>query len=85
MTARRFNHKFKGLTIGMGYNFSDRLTVDLALAYVYNDDHSIPKNTSKILNSSADGAGIIYNPYAGLDYEQKSEAYLPAINISYKW
>jgi long-subunit fatty acid transport protein len=72
-------------TVGMGVNLSDQLTVDLALAYVYNNDHSIPKNTSKVLNSPADGAAIIYNPYSGLDYEQKTETFLPSINISYKW
>jgi long-subunit fatty acid transport protein len=72
-------------TVGMGVNLSDQLTVDLALAYVYNNDHSIPKNTSKVLNSPADGAAIIYNPYSGLDYEQKTEAILASINISYKW
>jgi long-subunit fatty acid transport protein len=71
--------------IGVGIAASDRLTIDLAVEYVHNNYHKIPKNTSENLNSSANGEGIIYNPYSGLDYEQETEAFVPAINISYKW
>lgn len=61
----------------------DEMTIDLAVLYADNDDFKIPKNTSKILNSSANGEGVVYNPYSGLDYEQK--IVVPSININYKW
>ncbi len=48
--------------------------LELAVAYMVKKGYRVPNNTSKNLNSTV-WTDIVYNPYAGLDYEQDFEAY----------
>jgi long-subunit fatty acid transport protein len=75
---------WKIYSCGAGIRLTYEISVDLALSYLKGDKIKIPNNTSKFLNST-NFTHIIYNPYAGLNYEQETEAYLALINITYKW
>ena len=69
---------------GVGIAFSSHLSLDLCGSILVGNDHKIDYNQSEILNNSA-FTKIIYNPYAGLDYKQDTEALLVSFNINYKW
>lgn len=69
---------------GAGIKLNPRMSVDLAFSYLKGDEFKLPNNTSLNLNAT-DFTNIVYNPYAGLNYEQDTEAYLVYVNFNYKW
>ena len=75
---------WKIYTCGAGIRLNPRMSIDIAYAYLKGDEFKLPNNTSQILNST-NFTKIIYNPYAGLDYEQDTVAHLISINFNYKW
>lgn len=66
---------------GLGFNFESGLSIDLGFAYIVNHSYSVPDNTSTHLNSTS-FTEPVYNPYAGLDYEQETENYLFSLKVS---
>jgi long-subunit fatty acid transport protein len=77
-------HDWKMYTCGAGIKLASNMDIDFAFAYLTGKEYKLPNNTSQILNST-DFTKIVYNPYAGLDYKQKTEGYLISINFNYKW
>jgi long-subunit fatty acid transport protein len=69
---------------GAGIKLTSQMDVDLVLSYVKGVDWKIPHNASVNLTNS-NFTKVIYNPYAGLNYEQDTEVYLFGINFNYKW
>ncbi len=69
---------------GVGISFTSQLSLDLCGSLLVGKNHAIDYNESKLLNNS-DFINIIYNPYAGLDYKQDTEAFLISFNFNYKW
>ena len=59
---------------GMGIRLKNGLSLDLAASYVCNTGYTVPNNSSKQMNSTT-FTDIIYNPYAGLNYEQDIEIF----------
>ncbi len=57
--------------IGAGINLPHGVKLDLALGCLFNPSHKTPNNTSTNANST-DFWNPVYNPYAGLDIEQKT-------------
>ena len=66
---------------GVGISLKNGLQIDLAGSYIYNKGFKVPDNTSKQMNSTT-FTDIIYNPYAGLNYEQDLEIYELAMTLS---
>ena len=54
---------------GLGITHKSGLSIDLAMSYLFHHNYKVPNNTSHNMNST-DFTDVIYNPYAGLDYEQ---------------
>lgn len=69
---------------GLGIKVNDKVSVDLGYSYLVGKNRKIPNNKSRIFNST-DFTKIIYNPYAGLNYEQDTEAHLILVNLNYVW
>jgi len=67
--------------IGAGVSLPHQTTLDLALGLLYNPSYKIPDNTSLNFNST-DFWHPVYNPYAGIDYEQKTAIYMASINLT---
>lgn len=66
---------------GAGIHLHNGLTIDIAFAYLFNDSYKIDAGESKIMNSP-DFTRIIYNPYVGSDYEQKTYAYMGSFTVT---
>lgn len=75
---------WKIYSCGAGIKLTSQMSVDLAFSYLKSDDFKLPNNTSLICNTTV-FTKIIYNPFAGLDYKQDTEAYLALVNFNYKW
>jgi len=65
---------------GAGLTLPNNHQIDLGLGFLYQPSNKIPNNSSINLNST-DFTNIIYNPYAGLDVEQKFELYMASITL----
>lgn len=59
---------------GAGVTFKNGLQIDFGGSYICNKGYKIPNNSSKQLNST-NFTDIVYNPYAGLNYEQDLEIF----------
>ena len=66
---------------GFGFRLKNGMTIDIAGGYVINESYEVPNNTSTNLNST-DFTNPVYNPYAGLDYEQKTVTYMGSVKMS---
>ncbi|BBO68040.1 hypothetical protein DSCA_19700 [Desulfosarcina alkanivorans] len=66
---------------GFGIRFANGVVLDFAGAYLVNKSTSIPNNSSINMNST-DFTKPVYNPYASMNYEQKTEAYIFSFKIS---
>ncbi len=66
---------------GLGIGFKNGLTIDLAASYLKSDTVGINVNESAHMNNT-EFTNVIYNPYAGLDYEQNFDIYLIGIKLS---
>jgi len=68
-----------------GAGFSIKLKsgtqIDLGFAYLINEEYKVRNNGSDLLNST-DPFNPVYNPYAGLNYRQKTETYLASFKVS---
>lgn len=64
---------------GVSYTLNDNFTFDFSMAYLKSETH-VPANSSRNLNATGID-NIIYNPYAGLDVDIKTEVYLAAITF----
>lgn len=71
-------HCFGG---GVGITLPNKMQVDLAFEYIVNKGFSVANDSSTNLNS-VDFTDVVYNPYAGLDYEQDTETYMGSLNVS---
>jgi long-subunit fatty acid transport protein len=67
--------------LGLGFNLQTGLIIDLGFAYIFNHSFEVPNNSSTNLNSTS-FMYPIYNPYAGLDYEQETVNYLFSLKVS---
>lgn len=66
---------------GFGIKLKNGMTIDIAAGYVINESYEVPNNTSTNLNST-EFIYPVYNPYAGLDYEQKTVTYMGSFKLS---
>lgn len=66
---------------GVGIHLPKDVHVDLSFGYLFNKSYKVPSNTSRNLNST-EFTDIVYNPYAGLDYEQETAIYLFSFGIT---
>ncbi len=71
-------------SLGAGVSVGSRLTIDAAFSYLKGRRFKIPNDTSSLMNST-ELSGIIYNPYAGLDYEQDTEAYIVFVSATWSF
>ena len=58
-------------------------SIDLAFAYM-TSEYKIPMDGSTNLNST-NFTNVVYNPYAGLDYEIEIESYIISLAMNFKW
>ena len=65
------------------HQLSKPCSVDLCFVYL-SSKYELKNNTSKNFNST-NFTIPVYNPYAGLDYEQDIVSYVIAINANFKW
>jgi long-subunit fatty acid transport protein len=61
--------------IGAGLKLPHDTIADIGVGYFFNPSHKVPNNSSDNLNST-DFFKPVYNPYAGLDYEQETNIYI---------
>jgi len=61
--------------LGAEVKLPHKITLDFALGWLTNPSHKVPNNSSLNLNST-DFFYPVYNPYAGLDYEQETNLYM---------
>ncbi|MFZ2399627.1 MAG: outer membrane protein transport protein [Smithella sp.] len=66
---------------GLGIKMLRDIDIDLAVAYLVNKSYKITNNTSSNMNSNVLGSGIM-NPYAGLNYEQETAAYIGSVKAT---
>lgn len=66
---------------GFGIKLKNGVVIDIAAGYIINESYEVPNNTSTNMNST-DFTDPVYNPYAGLDYEQKTATYLGSFKLS---
>ena len=67
--------------VGAGIKLPHQTTLDVALGLIYNGSYKVPDNTSINMNST-DFTHPVYNPYAGLDYEQKTAIYMASVGLT---
>lgn len=67
---------------GVGITLKNGMVIDLALGYLVNKSYKIKNNGSTNLNYSADFTKPVYNPYAGLHYEQKTITYMGSFKVT---
>ena len=68
-------------TGGLGITLESGTEIDLGFGYLVGKNYRIPNGKSHNLNST-DFSDPVYNPYAGLDYEQDTVTYLYSLNIT---
>ncbi|MDY0362519.1 MAG: outer membrane protein transport protein [Desulforegulaceae bacterium] len=66
---------------GFSLKLPKNVTIDVGLAYLFNESYKIPNNSSTNFNST-DFTKIVYNPYTGLDYEQETYLYVALFGIT---
>jgi long-subunit fatty acid transport protein len=66
---------------GFSVKLPKNVTIDVGLGYLFNESYKIPNNSSTNFNST-DFTKIVYNPYAGLDYEQETYLYIALFGIT---
>ncbi|MGM0563703.1 MAG: OmpP1/FadL family transporter [Pseudomonadota bacterium] len=69
--------------LGVGYKMSNNQSFDFSLAYM-ESEFSAPANSSTSLNSTGID-NIVYNPYAGLDVDLKTEVFIAAITATMRF
>lgn len=70
---------------GLGVRITPQLEMDLGFSYVtQKETYKQANNTSDYMNST-NFTKVIYNPYAGLDYEQDLTAYTVSLAFNYSW
>ena len=67
--------------VGAGITLDNGVEIDLGLGWVLAEKVNLPNNSSSNLNST-DFTNIVYNPYAGLDYEQDTNIYIASVNVT---
>ena len=67
---------------GLGIRLKNGMVIDLAGGYMVNKCFQLRDNGSVNMNYSADFTKPVYNPYAGLDYEQKTVAYTASFKVT---
>jgi long-subunit fatty acid transport protein len=65
---------------GIGVTGKKGLKLDLSFALMFNKGYKVPNNFSKNLNSTT-FTDIVYNPLAGLNYEQDLAVYIMSVGI----
>ncbi|HLZ20251.1 MAG TPA: outer membrane protein transport protein [Smithellaceae bacterium] len=76
------NRTYKGL-FGLAMQLLHPDKVDLGFTYM-TSEYKVRFNQSKLFNST-DFTDVIYNPFAGLEYEEKTTAYILFLNMMYHW
>jgi len=71
----------QNIGVGASIKMPHNITIDIGLGYAFSGSHKIPNNSSKNLNST-DFFYPVYNPYAGLDVEQKLKIFTLALAIN---
>ncbi len=66
---------------GVSIKLPKQITLDLGAAYLVKKGFKIPDNSSRNLNSNV-FTDIVYNPYAGLNYEQDTETYMVSTTMT---
>lgn len=66
---------------GFGIRLKNGMTIDIAGGYVINESYTVANNTSTNMNST-NFTDPVYNPYAGLNYEQKTVTYMGSFKLS---
>ncbi|MFO7839836.1 MAG: outer membrane protein transport protein [Desulfosalsimonadaceae bacterium] len=66
---------------GVGLHLPKDVNIDIGFGYLVNDSVKIENNESSNMNST-DFTDIVYNPYAGLDYEQETEIYIASFGLT---
>lgn len=67
--------------LGFSIRFKSGVTIDLAAGYIINESFKVSNNSSINLNST-DFTNPVYNPYAGLNYEQKTVTYMGGFKLT---
>ena len=67
---------------GVGLKMAHGVVIDLAVGYLINTSYKVKNNGSVNLNYSADFTKPVYNPYAGLNYEQKTATYMGSFKMT---
>ncbi len=65
---------------GFGIKLKNGVNIDLSGAYIVSKCYRVPNNSSLNLNST-DFTHPVYNPYAGLDYEQETITYMGSLKV----
>ena len=66
---------------GFSIKLKDGTQIDLGFAYLLSEKYVVPDNGSDLMNST-DPFKPVYNPYAGLDYHQKTETFIASFKLS---
>ncbi|MCF8028873.1 MAG: TonB-dependent receptor [Desulfobacteraceae bacterium] len=66
---------------GFGIHLPQDVNIDLGFGYLFNKSVKIENNESTNMNST-DFTKVVYNPYAGLDYEQETAIYMASFGIT---
>lgn len=66
---------------GLGIKLKNGMEIDLAAAYLVNKSYKIKNNQSLNMNST-EFTNPVYNPYAGLNYEQRTETYMGSFKLT---
>jgi long-subunit fatty acid transport protein len=66
---------------GLTFKVKKGITLDFAVGYLFDGGIKAPNNSSTAMNS-IDFTQIVYNPYAGLDYEQDTSLFAVAGGIT---
>lgn len=78
---------FPDLTIysaGIGWKLGENSGIDLSFSFLDTETFKLPNNTSRNFNYTGIG-NFIYNPFAGLDFEQDLTAHILSINFNFSW
>jgi hypothetical protein len=79
--AQAFVPDLHNIGAGVGVKLPHGVTLDVGFGYAFNNSNKIPNNTSQNLNST-DFFIPVYNPYAGLDVEQKLSIFTFAFAVN---
>jgi long-subunit fatty acid transport protein len=66
--------------LGAGIKLPHDTVADIAFGYLFNPSYKVSNNSSDNLNST-DFFKPVYNPYAGLDFEQEMNVYMISVGI----